>query len=328
MEAQDQGTAPPQLGSIGTQYQVIPIDGDPLIVRLEVLAGGSDEVSLPYDFCHGERWKLTDAAGTACPYTGNSKERVSPESMGNKGWIKIAPGHTYMVERVELHFDTDGRSAPFSYMLNGRSVPTKPVEIAAVQKVVSPHHCQFMRLAVAEAQKSIPSDKAYCVGCVIVPSGTAETLDAALMEGEMTADSQVLAANAVMATGYSRELPGNTHAEECALMKLQERGIETEGCDMYTSMEPCSKRLSGKDPCVSRCIKHRLGRVFVGVREPLHFVRCQGVAQLMSAGIHCFDVVYDGVRSDCLKPNLHIAKFAQAGSKGQQKSSHRSQETT
>ena len=78
---------------------------------------------------------------------------------------------------------------------------------------------------------------------------------------------------------------------------------------MYTTMEPCSKRLSGNMPCVENCIKHGVGRVFVGVREPTHFVRCEGVAQLVEAGIPCFDVVWDGVEDECLAMNRHIAKF-------------------
>ena len=54
----------------------------------------------------------------------------------------------------------------------------------------------------------------------------------------------------VLTTGYSRELPGpgsGTHAEECALRKA---GDTAEGCDVYCTMEPCSKRASS--PIVRR----------------------------------------------------------------------------
>ena len=34
-----------------------------------------------------------------------------------------------------------------------------------------------------------------------------------------------------------------------------------------------------------------------------------GVALLLEAGIEVYDVVYDGVREECLAPNQHIAKF-------------------
>lgn len=57
-----------------------------------------------------------------------------------------------------------------------------------------------------------------------------------------------------IATGFSRELHedgsaatpaepsrGNTHAEQCALLKV---GPAAAGCDVYCTMEPCSKRAS------------------------------------------------------------------------------------
>ena len=57
-------------------------------------------------------------------------------------------------------------------------------------------HVKYMLQAVECANESIPVDTAYCVGCVIVKNSV------------------------IISTGYSRELPGNTHAEESALIKL------------------------------------------------------------------------------------------------------------
>ncbi len=188
----------------------------------------------------------------------------------------------------------------------------------AAPTLVSRGHRQLMEMAVAEAARSQPAPTAYCVGCVIVPGGTGEALeaaaDAADPKGGEEAARQAAAAAADRvrwcASGFSRERPGNTHAEEVALAKLVEAGHDTAGCDLYTSMEPCSKRLSGKTSCVARCIEHRVGRVFIGVREPDHFVRCEGVEQLLDAGIEVFDVDYTGLREACFLPNLHIAKFS------------------
>merc|ERR1719230_1660671 len=100
-----------------------------------------------------------------------------------------------------------------------------------------------MLQAVEYANKSTPVSTAYCVGCVIVKNNT------------------------VIATGYSRELPGNTHAEESALMKLNVENISAEGSDLYSTMEPCSERLSGNIPCSHHIIKNKIKRVFVGVTE-------------------------------------------------------------
>lgn len=118
----------------------------------------------------------------------------------------------------------------------------------------------YMSLAIDEARKSEYIPSAFCVGCVIVKNGN------------------------IISTGYSREIPGNTHAEQCALEKLANLK-EAEGADMYTTMEPCSERLSGNVPCVQRIIKAKIARVFQGVHEPTDFIACVGSDMLKQSGI-------------------------------------------
>ncbi|CEH18441.1 Dolichyl pyrophosphate phosphatase and related acid phosphatases [Ceraceosorus bombacis] len=108
-------------------------------------------------------------------------------------------------------------------------------------------HYRRLLKTLALADLCVANQTAFCVGCVISPSR------ASCAQGEQ-----------ILATGYSRELPGNTHAEECALQKLLlllrdssmaaafER--ETIWLDLYTSMEPCSVRGSGNTSCVSRIL--------------------------------------------------------------------------
>ena len=77
--------------------------------------------------------------------------------------------------------------------------------------------------------------------------------------------------NVVWAVTPARRLLGNTHAEECALDKFMcehageggKRAVPSSAI-MYTTMEPCSKRLSGKKPCVERIIEVRAWRL-VGI---------------------------------------------------------------
>lgn len=135
----------------------------------------------------------------------------------------------------------------------------------------------FMRLAIAEAHKSVPADSAYCVGCVVVRDGV------------------------VLATGFSRELPGNTHAEQVALMKLD---FDAERATVYTTMEPCSVRLSGNVPCVQSCLRAKVARVVVGAMEPANFVVCEGVRLLRDAGVAV--ALLQGLEADCLAPNRHL----------------------
>ena len=308
----------------GPRFAVFPLGGDPLALRLEVaVPEGGAEAKLPYYFADGDSWRIRDATGAEVEYVGPKVRRRSPESLGEeKGWVRVLPGRApYVVDSIALHgsFQLDGHAGPFAYSVGGcectvvgDNSAALPIVDDRVGKVSSPHHRVCMEMAIREAEKSVPSPKAYCVGCVIVPKGTAEALDKSFPV--LTAESRAKAAASVLSTGFSRELPGNTHAEQCALMKMEAAGVDASGCDMYTSMEPCSVRLSGNVPCVKNCIKHGVGRVFVGVREPAHFVRCEGVAQLVAAGIPCFDVVWNGVESACLAPNQHIEKFrAKAG---------------
>ena len=114
-------------------------------------------------------------------------------------------------------------------------------------------HLHYMRLALKEAEKCVPSPGAFSVGCVLVdPTGT----------------------GTVLSTGYSRELPGNTHAEANALAKLEKENTEIlSQADVYTTMEPCSVRTSGLAPCADALIKAKIKRCIIGVSEPADFVK-------------------------------------------------------
>lgn len=292
-------------------YAVTVLEEDkPLVIRLDVTAPPHSQLKLPYYFAEKDTWRLKDATGSDIKYTG---AKVKRRGASQGGWICIDAGQTHSFERIDLSksFSIGDSSLPLSYFVNSHHCTISAhMESMDVGQVSSAHHRYFMEAAIREAEKSVASPKAYCVGCVIVPQGTAETLDSALKGEALSPANRKTASGSILATGFSREIPGNTHAEQCALIKMNESGLDSTGCDMYTTMEPCSKRLSGNIPCVSRCITHKIGRVFVGVREPAHFVRCEGVAQLIAAGIPCFDVVYPGVHDACLAPNSHIGASA------------------
>ncbi|GMF08490.1 unnamed protein product [Ambrosiozyma monospora] len=132
----------------------------------------------------------------------------------------------------------------------------------------------MMNLALEQAKKCVPMDNAFCVGCVITHNGK------------------------VISTGYTRELEGNTHAEQNALAKYFAAHPDKElptGCELYTTMEPCSFRLSGNKPCLNRILdlKKHFTTVYVGVMEPGDFVKnnvsydqltCNGVSYLKVPG--------------------------------------------
>ena len=136
-------------------------------------------------------------------------------------------------------------------------------------------HKAYMQLALEQAQKSPPKPTNYRVGAVLVDS----------------------AANQILATGYTLELPGNTHAEQCCFIKLAEKhGVSEENLKealpsdlaLYTTVEPCSKRLSGNLPCVERVLRLAgcIRTVYVGIMEPETFVaENTGKKSLDDAGI-------------------------------------------
>ncbi|KAG0224602.1 hypothetical protein BGW41_005040 [Actinomortierella wolfii] len=164
-----------------------------------------------------------------------------------------------------------------------------------------------MKQAIEQAQKSIPVPSGYCVGAVLVRKRKQAEHESPTFE--------------VVSTGFSRELPGNTHAEECCLLKLeqiqqqqqqqqqQEQRSTHEGEEdeliMYSTMEPCSHRLSGNRPCSDRLIASRVRVVYVGVREPDHFVqKVVGVENMVKHGLTVVHI--PGLEKECLYPNRHI----------------------
>lgn len=143
---------------------------------------------------------------------------------------------------------------------------------------------KFMELAIEEAKNCADTTTAFSVGAVLVKD------------------------NQVLSTGYSRELLGNTHAEQCALEKYFKKTGETDvppGTVIYTTMEPCSERLSGNLPCTDRILKTNIKTVFVGVMEPDTFIKNNiGYEKLVSHGVSyihipgyekmCLDIAFKG----------------------------------
>ena len=140
-------------------------------------------------------------------------------------------------------------------------------------------HLAYMKYALDLARQSPPKPTNYRVGAVVVDKTT----------------------NQILATGYTLELEGNTHAEQCCFLKLAgKHGVPEERLQdalprdlaLYTTVEPCSKRLSGNLPCVERVLrlKGSIRTVYVGVLEPSKFVVNTGIQALEDAGIQVVHV--------------------------------------
>ena len=143
----------------------------------------------------------------------------------------------------------------------------------------------YLNQTISLAKQSPPKPTNFRVGCVIVAYSASKS-------------------PRILSTGYTLELEGNTHAEQCALSKLATKHsiLENEvgsclapedNVVLYTSLEPCGKRLSGNLPCVQRIINTRkhnqaggIRKVVFGAKEPGTFVQDSQSCKLLSeAGI-------------------------------------------
>lgn len=156
-------------------------------------------------------------------------------------------------------------------------------------------HESYMRFALSLANRSEPKPTNFRVGAVLLDETN----------------------NEILATGFTLELPGNTHAEQCCLAKYaSQHGLTEEevrdalpsGTVLYTTMEPCNKRASGNMPCTERILQTTSGgrpgiqKVYHGVKEPETFVgENSGRAKLEKAGVVCVHV--PGLEDDI----LHVA---------------------
>lgn len=143
-----------------------------------------------------------------------------------------------------------------------------------------PDHHKYMTLALEEARKCPPTTTAFSVGAILTS-----------LDGE------------ILSKGFSRELPGNTHAEQNAIKKyLEEHNTDKlpQNCNIYTTMEPCSLRLSGNKPCANRILEYNIRNCFVGVLEPDTFVQNNiGKAMLREQGVGYWKI--DGFEAAALK---------------------------
>jgi pyrimidine deaminase RibD-like protein len=116
----------------------------------------------------------------------------------------------------------------------------------------------WLAAAVELSRKCPPSETAFSVGAIIVDG----------------------AGNPV-AEGYSRQ-EDRDHAEEAALRRL---GGDLSAATIYSSLEPCSARLSRPRTCSELIVAAGIRRVVFALREPSIFVPGDGANVLRGKGI-------------------------------------------
>ena len=67
--------------------------------------------------------------------------------------------------------------------------------------------------------------------------------------------------------------------------KAAAAGADLRGATLYSSLEPCSVRMSGRPPCAGRIAAARIARVVYAMAEPPLFVVCDGANELRLHGV-------------------------------------------
>jgi len=137
---------------------------------------------------------------------------------------------------------------------------------------------RWLREAIELSWLSPPSDTAFSVGAVLVLGGRA------------------------IATGFSRERDPHDHAEEVALAKAAENAGNTGNggnagiggglaeATMYSSLEPCRRRLSRPRSCSELIAAAGIRRVVLAWLEPPLFVPGGGARWLREQGVTVVEV--------------------------------------
>jgi pyrimidine deaminase RibD-like protein len=128
---------------------------------------------------------------------------------------------------------------------------------------------RWLREAVELSRRCPPSDSAFSVGAVLV-SGSGD----------------------VITTGFSRERDPHDHAEEVALAKAagSPGRADLAGATMYSSLEPCRRRLSRPRSCSELIVAAGIRRVVLAWLEPPVFVPGGGARWLREQGVEVIEV--------------------------------------
>lgn len=194
--------------------------------------------------------------------------------------------HTFLERGLadELHlvvapfFVGDDRAPRFVH--NGRLPWTAEhratlAEVRAIGNVAFHRHLlsqsavdrHWLTRAIELSRRCPPTESAFDVGAVVVDAHGEE-----------------------IAFGYSRETDDKMHAEESALAKLDPADPRLRTATIYSSLEPCSRRLSRPRSCSRWIIDAGIPRVVFALREPSVFVVGEGAEVLIEAGVTVVEV--------------------------------------
>ncbi|MFB9303243.1 dihydrofolate reductase family protein [Kibdelosporangium philippinense] len=172
--------------------------------------------------------------------------------------IQLAVAPIFVGDSRAPRFVQDGQFGADRMVLDG----IQQVGDCTVMRFFPDADRYWLRECIEESRKCPPSETAYPVGAVIVDSEGRE-----------------------IARGYSRETDPKAHAEEEALGKIPVNDPRLKTATIYSSLEPCSKRMSRPRSCSQWIIDAGIPRVVFALREPSRFVVGEGFEMLAAAGV-------------------------------------------
>lgn len=116
--------------------------------------------------------------------------------------------------------------------------------------------------AIELSRRCVPADSAFSVGAILI-----------------SASGQVIAQR------YSRQSDPKDHAEEAALADAVASAADLRGATLYTSLEPCLRRVSRPASCAELILRAGVPRVVYAWREPPIFQPGGGAAWLEEHGV-------------------------------------------
>lgn len=96
----------------------------------------------------------------------------------------------------------------------------------------------------------------------------------------------------VLARGFKGEVKG-LHAEEVALQKARDAGIDVTGAELFTTLEPCANSRTRRVPCAERIAAAGIAVVHIGEYDPNPQVNRLGWKYLRDQGVRLRDFPAD-----------------------------------
>ncbi len=111
----------------------------------------------------------------------------------------------------------------------------------------------------------------------------------------------------IIAEGWHDHI-GDLHAEQAAIADAEKKGVATEGCVAYVTLEPCN-HFGRTPPCTQALLWAGVGEVIVATRDPNPTVRGEGIQVLLDAGIHVREGLLQDDAQTQMQAFMHWCEF-------------------